>query len=89
MGRSVMSLCQTWFLNCTKRTKLYRDRLACRVGGGNTGSTAQARLIDWVLRGRRPRARAQATSTGTERSWNRPCRDGRTVRSENLKGVQR
>lgn len=42
-----------------------------------------------VLRGRRPQARAQASSTGTERSWNRPCRDGRTVRSENLKGARR
>jgi hypothetical protein len=42
-----------------------------------------------VPRGRRPRARAQAFQTGTERSWNRPRGDGRTVRGENPEGVRR
>jgi hypothetical protein len=42
-----------------------------------------------VPRGRRPRARAQAFHTGTERSWNRPRGDGRTVRGENPEGASR
>jgi hypothetical protein len=42
-----------------------------------------------VLRGRRPRARAQAFYTGTGRSWNRPCGDGCMFRSENPEGARR
>lgn len=42
-----------------------------------------------VPRGRRPRARAQAFHTGTERSWDWPCGDGRAVRGENLEGASR
>ena len=45
--------------------------------------------VGWVLRGRRPPGRAQTSHAGTERSWNRPRGDGRTVRGENPKGASR
>lgn len=38
---------------------------------------------DRVLRGRRPRARAQTLPAGTERSWTWQNEDGRSVRDEN------
>ena len=45
--------------------------------------------VDRVLRGRRPRARAQTFHAGTERSWTWPNEGGRSVRDENSKETRR
>jgi hypothetical protein len=65
-----------------------QDASAVQVSEGQHQSNRPGKVVR-VLRGRRPRARAQAFYTGTERSWNRPCVDGCMVRSENLKGARR
>jgi hypothetical protein len=70
--------------------KLHKEQDASLVhpGEGQHQSNRPGKVVR-VLRGRRPRARAQAFYTGTERSWNRPWGDGPAVRSENPEGARR
>jgi hypothetical protein len=63
-----------------------RDASAVHCSEGQH-QTKRKGEVGRVPRGRRPRARAQAFHTGTERSWTWPCGDGRTVRDENPEGV--
>lgn len=55
---------------------------------GNTGRSANARTVR-ALRGRRPRARTQASHTGTGRPYVWPPVDGLVVRRVNPKGGRR
>ncbi len=70
--------------------KSHKDQDASAVhlseGQHQIGRNGEA---DRVLRGRRPRARAQTFHAGTERSWAWPDEDGRSVRDENSKEIRR
>jgi len=71
-----------------RKTHKEQDASAVLRSEGQHQGNRQGKVVR-VLRGRRPRARAQAFYTGTERSWNRPCGDGCMVRSENPEGARR
>ena len=65
-----------------------RDASAVHLSEGQHQGNRNGEVVR-VPRGRRPRARAQAFHTGTERSWTRPRGDGHSVRGENPKGASR
>jgi len=65
-----------------------QDASAVHLSEGHHQASREGEA-DRVLRGRRPRARAQTFHAGTERSWTWPNEDGRSVRDENSKETRR
>jgi hypothetical protein len=71
--------------------KAFRDQSASVVvlSEGQDRAVREMVRAYRTLRGRRTRARVQASYTGTERSCSWPRGDGRSVRGENPMGVKR
>ncbi len=72
-----------------RKAFLRSERLRCRLERGATpGRPRKVRTVR-ALRGRRTRARVQASYAGTERSWGWPSGDGCLARDVNSKEARR